>query len=126
MVEIFIAVSIAFVGIENLYNCTVGKRRYILVFLFGLVHGMGFANVLQEKVKGVPKDELTVPLLGFNLGVELAQIVVILLASLLFVLLGRKREKSGKLVCSVVVTLAGLVWIVERIFGFEWITRLMA
>ena len=50
MVEIFIACSIAYIGIEDLFRVKVGKRRYVIVFLFGLVHGMGFANVLADKL----------------------------------------------------------------------------
>lgn len=115
-VEIFIAFSIAFIGIEDLCRCKVGMRRYVLVFIFGLVHGMGFANVLADKVKGIPKDQLTVPLLGFNLGVELAQLTVILIASILFVLLGKKHQKTGQLIGGLIVTAAGLAWMAQRIF----------
>lgn len=115
-VEIFIAFSIAFIGVEDLFKCKVGVRRYVLVFVFGLVHGMGFANVLADKVKGVPHSQLAQPLLGFNLGVELAQITVILIAALLFGLLGKKRRKPAQTVGSLVVALGGLGWMIERIF----------
>lgn len=115
-VEIFIAFSIAFIGIEDLFKCKVGMRRYVLVFVFGLVHGMGFANVLADKIKGVPKSQLAKPLLGFNLGVELAQITVILVASLIFWMLGKKRRKMGQTLGSIVVALGGLGWMIERIF----------
>lgn len=115
-VEIFIAFSIAFIGIEDLFKCKVGVRRYVLVFVFGLVHGMGFANVLADKIKGVPKSQLAKPLLGFNLGVELAQLTVIVLAALLFWMLGKKHRKMGQTVGSIVVALGGLGWMIERIF----------
>lgn len=115
-VEIFIAFSIAFIGVEDLFKCKVGVRRYVLVFVFGLVHGMGFANVLADKIKGVPKSQLAQPLLGFNLGVELAQITVIAAAVLLFWMLGKKRRKLGQTVGSAIVALGGLGWMIERIF----------
>lgn len=116
LIEIFIAFSIAFIGIEDLLRVKVGKRRYVLVFVFGLLHGMGFANVLADKVSGVPKEDLVKPLLGFNLGVELAQITVILLGFLLFMVIGKKRRKIGQTLSACVVALAGLGWMVERIF----------
>lgn len=115
-VEIFIAFSIAFIGIEDLFKCKVGVRRYVLVFVFGLVHGMGFANVLADKIKGVPQSQLAKPLLGFNLGVELAQLTVILLAALLFWMLGKKHRKLGQTMGAIVVALGGLGWMIERIF----------
>ena len=119
-VEIFIAVTIAFIGIENFFLKKVTKRRYITVFIFGLIHGLGFASVFVEQVRSVPDDKLLKPLLGFNLGVELAQITVILVAALFFSFLKKKKtrefwQKAG----SVLVTLAGIIWVLQRAFGWD-------
>jgi hypothetical protein len=116
LVEILIAFSIAFIGVENLLARKVGKLRYMLVFGFGLIHGMGFANVMAEKVRGLPRDQLTVPLLGFNLGVELAQLTVLAVSFLIFLPLGR-HTRLAQNVGSLIVALAGAGWMIGRIFG---------
>lgn len=115
LVEILIAFSIAFIGVENLFAHKVGKLRYMLVFCFGLVHGMGFARVMVDKVKGIPRDQLIHPLFGFNIGVELAQITVLVISFLLFALI-RKRTRLAQISGSVVVALAGTGWMIQRIF----------
>lgn len=115
LVEILIAFSIAFIGVENLLTQKVGKLRYALVFGFGLIHGMGFASVMADKIKGVPRAELVQPLLGFNIGVEIAQITVLAASFLLFRLI-RKHTRPAQISGSVLVTLAGLGWMIERIF----------
>lgn len=115
LVEILIAFSIAFIGVENLLAKKVGKLRYMLVFGFGLIHGMGFASVMSDKVRNVPRDQLTMPLLGFNVGVELAQITVLVVAFLVFLPL-RKYTRSAQMMGSAIVALAGAGWMIERIF----------
>ena len=115
LVEILIAFSIAFIGVENLFAHKVGKLRYILVFCFGLVHGMGFATVMADKVRGIPRDQLTQPLLGFNVGVELAQITVLLVSFLIFWPI-KKHTRIAQTVGSVIVALAGGGWMIERMF----------
>lgn len=118
VIEIAIAFSIAFIGIENLFAKKVGKLRYTLVFLFGLLHGLGFANVLAEKVSGIPKTKLAEPLVGFNVGVEIAQICVLMISFLIFLPFMKKKKSArvAQIVGSFVVALAGLGWMVERIF----------
>lgn len=115
LVEILIAFSIAFIGVENLLSHKVGRLRFFLVFGFGLIHGMGFASVLAEKLGDIPRDQLVWPLLGFNLGVEIAQITVLATAFLVFWPLN-KWERTAQTVGSVIVTLGGLGWMIERIF----------
>ncbi len=114
-VEVLIAFSIAFIGVENLVSHKVGKLRYILVFCFGLVHGMGFASVMADKVRGIPRDQLTEPLLGFNIGVELAQISVLVASFLIFWPI-KKHKRLAQTVGSVFVALAGTGWMIERLF----------
>jgi hypothetical protein len=115
LVEVLIAVSIAWVGIENLLTRKLGRQRLILVFCFGLLHGLGFASVLAEKLGGIPRDQLTGPLLGFNVGVELAQITVLCAAFLVLWPL-RKWSPQVQTIGSAVVALAGITWAVERLW----------
>lgn len=115
IVEVLIAVSIAWVGIENLIVRRLGKQRLILVFGFGLLHGLGFASVLTEKLGGIPRNQLVMPLLGFNLGVEFAQLAVLATAFLVLSPL-RKYTRQVQTVGSVCIALAGLTWAVQRLF----------
>jgi hydrogenase/urease accessory protein HupE len=112
-VEIFIAASIAWIGLENLLFRDPGKFRYIIVFLFGLVHGLGFASVLGEKLGGLSRSEFVLPLIGFNVGVELAQITVLGTA---FLLLLGVRKWGWQAVGSGIVASFGLCWVMERVF----------
>jgi hypothetical protein len=75
IVEPLIAISIAYVAIENLFLSDLRAWRIALVFLFGLLHGMGFAGALGEL--GLPRAEFVTALVGFNVGVEAGQLTVI-------------------------------------------------
>jgi hypothetical protein len=75
MVEPLIAVSIVYVGIENLVRHQL-SRRWLLTFAFGLIHGLGFASVLRELGIGAQAGQALMPLLSFNLGVEIGQLIV--------------------------------------------------
>ena len=79
--EPLIALSIAYVAVENIFVSELKSRRVALVFAFGLLHGMGFAGVLQEL--GLPRSEFVTALVTFNLGVEAGQLAVIGAAFLL-------------------------------------------
>ena len=81
IVEPLIALSIAYVAVENIFVSELKSWRVALVFAFGLLHGMGFAGVLQEL--GLPRSEFMTALLTFNLGVEAGQLAVIGAAFLL-------------------------------------------
>jgi hydrogenase/urease accessory protein HupE len=115
-VETLIAASIAWVGIENMFAHKLGKQRMILVFLFGLLHGMGFASVLQNKLGAVPREKIVMPILGFNIGVELAQITVLAAAFILLLPLRRWTHRV-RIYGSVVVAATGLYWMITRIFA---------
>ncbi len=114
-VEVLIALSIAWVGIENLLIRKLGKQRLILIFCFGLIHGLGFASSIGDKMDGVSRDKLTGPLLGFNVGVELAQISVLAAAFLLFWPL-RKWTLQVQTIGSALVAIAGICWAIQRVF----------
>lgn len=74
LVESAIAASVVFAGISNLYPVLV-QRRWLVAFLFGLIHGFGFASVLGDL--GLPKESLALSLVSFNLGVEVGQLAIV-------------------------------------------------
>jgi hydrogenase/urease accessory protein HupE len=116
LVEILIAASIAFIGIENLLCRKLKPSRLFIVFGFGLLHGLGFASALREKLGDLNGNQLALPLVGFNVGVELAQITVLASAFLILWPL-RKWTKKVQILGSVSIALAGIFWMLERIFG---------
>ncbi len=116
IVEPAIALSIAYVGIENIWVKELKPWRIALVFCLGLLHGMGFASVMQELE--IPKGSVIKPLLGFNLGVEGGQIAVLSVAFLLtFAFIKLPSFRWIRLVGSVLIGITGLYWTVERIIG---------
>lgn len=117
VVEPLIALSIAYVGIENIFLKELKPWRLALVFGLGLLHGMGFASVMQELP--VPDDQILAPLVGFNLGVELGQVAVLAGAfALTFWMLPKEKIWSRvRLVGSSAIALTGLYWTVTRLVG---------
>ncbi len=118
LVESLIAFSILYTAIENLILPDV-RRRFALTFGFGLAHGLGFASVLQARL---PPEHVVAPLLGFNVGVELGQLVIVAIALPLFWLaareLGAERYRRRILPwLSLVVAAVALKWLIERVFG---------
>ena len=113
LVEATIALSIAYVAAENLFMRKAVSHRWAVSFLFGLVHGFGFSNVLREL--GLPKEGLVWALLNFNLGVETGQAMAVLIAvPVLFWLRQFKWEPRAVMATSVVVLAVGLTLFVER------------
>ena len=121
IVEPLIALSIVALALENVFSDKVRPWRIILVFLFGLVHGMGFASGLLEKLaeNGLARNEFILPLLGFSLGVELGQLTIILFlffaVSLPF---SKKPWYRNRIVIpvSIIVAIIASYWTVQRIF----------
>jgi hypothetical protein len=114
-VEPLIALSIAYVAIENLATRELKPWRLALVFMFGLLHGLGFAGVLREL--GLPRDEFLTALLTFNLGVEGGQLTIIG-AALLMVGAFMQRPWYRKAIvvpASCGIALIGLYWTVTRL-----------
>jgi len=117
IVEPVIALSILYVALENIFSPQLRKSRIGIVFLFGLVHGMGFASALGEL--GLPKTAYLSSLLMFNLGVEIGQVTVIMAAFLLFgKWFGKKNyyRKAIVIPLSVLIAFMAAYWTVERIF----------
>ncbi|PJJ54698.1 HupE/UreJ protein [Hymenobacter chitinivorans DSM 11115] len=117
IVEPVIALSILFVAIENIVADRLNPWRVAIVFGFGLIHGMGFASVLTGL--GLPRAMFVESLISFNVGVELGQVTVILLA---WLLVGRwfadKPWYKQRVVIpvSVLIGLVAAYWTVERVF----------
>ncbi len=118
IVEIIIALSIVWIAIENCLYKETSKWRYLVVFSFGLLHGLGFAALLTQY--GLPKENFISLLLAFNIGVEFGQLAVLLIAFLLIKLILRKNWYSNqiKIPASIIIALVGLFWFVERVFQF--------
>jgi hydrogenase/urease accessory protein HupE len=117
LVESIIAVSIALAAYHNIQPVFKGKE-WIIAFVFGLFHGFGFASVLGEK--GISGDYLVPSLLGFNLGVEIGQVLIICLVFPLLFLI-RKNKIYPKIITygSVLLILISLYWAVERAFEVD-------
>lgn len=117
IVEPVIALSIFFVAAENLITDQLKPTRIILVFAFGLIHGLGFAGVLGEL--GLPKGEFATALILFNVGVELGQIAVIIgLWLLIGIWFTEKSWYRKRIVAplSVLIAVIALYWTIERTF----------
>jgi hydrogenase/urease accessory protein HupE len=117
LVEPLIALSVAYVGLENFWLRDAGKR-FRLTFVFGLLHGFGFAGALQEI--GVPEDSAAPALALFNLGVEAGQLLVLagLWPLLLWLRNGAQFVRFARVVSAVIVVL-GAGWALERTIGGE-------
>ncbi|SDX42399.1 Hydrogenase/urease accessory protein HupE [Paenibacillus sp. PDC88] len=111
-VEPFIALSIAYVAVENIFRKQV-NRRWLIALLFGLIHGFGFAQVLQES----PVDSIVLALISFNVGVEIGQLSVLAVVIPLLLWLRRfqKVYTYSNALISGVIMLFGLFWFVIRV-----------
>jgi len=117
IVEPLIAASIVFVAVENILTDGLSKWRPFVVFGFGLLHGLGFASVLGEF--GLPASAFVAALIGFNVGVELGQITVIVLAfAAVGFWFGRKQwyRRVIAVPASAAIAFVGAYWFVERVF----------
>ena len=100
----------------------VERRRWLVAFAFGLIHGFGFASVLTEL--GLPKDALVLSLLGFNLGVETGQLAIVAgFLPLAFLLRNSALYRKGVFVGGSFLTmLVALVWLAERTLNLKLIS----
>jgi hypothetical protein len=117
LVESLIAISIVYVAVENIFRPMLGWRRIVIVFGFGLLHGLGFASVLSDL--GLAKGQFLLSLIAFNVGVEFGQLAVVASALIILTLpFGRSPEYYRLVVIpgSVVIAVIGLWWAIERIF----------
>ena len=117
IVEPLIALSIVYVAIENLYTTELKPWRPLVIFGFGLIHGLGFAGVLAEV--GLPQQHFLTALISFNVGVEIGQLSVIGLA---YLVVGWFRSKTWyrpylSIPASCGIALMASYWTIQRIFG---------
>lgn len=122
LIEPLIALTIGFVAIENLFCHEMTKWRPALVFAFGLIHGMGFAGFFGEL--GLPPGQFWTSLIGFNIGVEVGQLLVVIAAAILGLLLrrllddpdgARRYRQFVVLPGSAIIGLIGFWWLAERL-----------
>ncbi|MEO5593213.1 MAG: HupE/UreJ family protein, partial [Chitinophagaceae bacterium] len=117
IIEPLIALSIMYVALENIFSPRLKPSRIGIVFLFGLVHGLGFAGALGEL--GLPQNAYLLSLVMFNVGVELGQLTVILLAFFLLAKwFGNKPYYRNKIVIplSALIALIAAYWTIQRVF----------
>lgn len=117
IVEPIIALSILFVAVENLLLSELKPWRIALVFMFGLIHGLGFASSLNEI--GLPRNKFATSILSFNIGVELGQITIITAVfALLVIPFGKSPYYRKRIVfpLSILIALVALYWTIERTF----------
>ena len=132
IVEPLIAASIVYVAVENIFLRGLSRWRPMVVFGFGLLHGLGFASVLGEF--GLPEGQFVPALIGFNVGVELGQLTVIAIAALLVwlaVTAARMAKFEGEegaleeypvmfravsVTGSLIIAIVGIWWVIERVF----------
>lgn len=121
--EALIAVSIIYVAVEN-YFVKEGRHRWMLAFGFGLIHGMGFSSLLRDLLT----DRILVPVLAFNVGIEVGQLAILSVAYPVFKALQRSpdvevaavRRRRLVLAGSVPILLLGCGWLVERVCGLAF------
>jgi hydrogenase/urease accessory protein HupE len=116
--EPLVALSIVYVGVENILRKGDPHKRWILTFVFGLIHGFGFASVLREMGIAARPGGVLMPLFSFNLGVEVGQIII---AALVLPLIWQVRKhpqflRYGVPACSGLVAIAGGIWFVQRVW----------
>lgn len=117
IIEPIIALSIVFVAIENIAITQLKTSRIIIVFAFGLVHGLGFASALTNL--GLPQNQFFTSLLSFNVGVELGQLTVIFIAWFLIGKWFSNKEWYRKRIIipsSIVIAGIGMYWTIQRLF----------
>jgi HupE / UreJ protein len=115
LIETLIAISIVYMAIENIVGGGTVRRRWMIAFGFGLVHGFGFSFALRETLQFAGSHLLT-SLLSFNIGVELGQLLVLLLLIPMLEVLFRYvvAERIGTIILSALVAHTGWHWMIER------------
>lgn len=116
LIEPVISLSIVFVAVENIILNKLKPWRVLIVFFFGLVHGMGFASALSEV--GLPRNNFFTSVIAFNLGVEIGQVAIIVLVfGLIVAPFGKRLTYKRRLVypMSAIIAIIAAYWTIERI-----------
>jgi hypothetical protein len=121
LVESAIAASVVLAALNNLAP-VVGGRRWVVAFVFGLIHGFGFASVLAEL--GLPRDALVLALVGFNLGVEAGQLAIVAVFLPLAYLLRRTGFYRRVILLggSMMIVAVAMIWLLERALNMKLIS----
>jgi HupE/UreJ protein len=126
LIETLIAASIVYMALENIVGGSTLQRRWMMAFGFGLVHGFGFSFALRESLQ-FAGSHLLASLFAFNVGVELGQLLVLLLLIPALQLLFRRAvpERTGTIILSVLVAHTGWHWMLDRgsilrQYRFQW------
>ena len=119
IVEPLIALSILYVAVENVYRAkstTVSHTRMPVIFAFGLLHGLGFASVLSDV--GLPENQYALSLISFNIGVELGQLSVIVIAFLCLAPIMKKQWYQPTVVkaLNIGIAITAAYWVIKRVF----------
>ena len=117
-IEPLIAISILFTSIENIVHDKLNPWRLSIIFLFGLIHGLGFATALKNT--GLPEAHFFTSLISFNIGVEMGQITIILLCYFLISKWFSKKTWYKTVIVyplSSIIGCIALYWTIGRIFG---------
>jgi hypothetical protein len=118
IIEPMIALSIVLLALENIFSNKVKPWRVVMVFIFGLVHGMGFAGALSQL--GLPSYAFATALISFNVGVELGQLSIILL---MYALVAKPfshkiyYRKVIVLPLSILIAAVSAFWTIERVYA---------
>jgi hydrogenase/urease accessory protein HupE len=117
IVEPIIALSIVYIGLENIFKNYIKEyMRYVVILFFGLLHGLGFALVLSDS--GYKSSKLFLNLISFNIGIEVAQILIILILYLLVAIKFARNKyyrNAFQIPSSILIASIGLYWFVERV-----------
>lgn len=121
LVESAIAVSVVLAALNNIFP-VVSRRRWLAAFGFGLIHGFGFASVLAEL--GLPQTALVLSLVGFNLGIEVGQLVIVgVFLPFIFALRHTRFYRQGIFVGgSMLIVAVALIWLTERVLDIKLIS----
>lgn len=126
LIEVLIAASIVYMALENIVGAASVQRRWMIAFGFGLVHGFGFSFALRQSLQFAGSHMLT-SLLSFNIGVELGQLLVLILLIPVLQLFFRYAvaERMGTIILSAIVAHTAWHWMLDRgsvlrQFRFEW------
>ena len=116
IVEPFISLSIVFVAVENIVTNKLKAWRMLIIFVFGLIHGMGFASALNEI--GLPPGKFYLSVFSFNIGVEIGQVIVILCTFALLIKPFRNRMWYRRAIlapASCIIAITAVYWTILRI-----------
>ncbi len=116
IVEPLIALSIAYIGFENIFSHKLKTSRLALVFTFGLLHGLGFASVLADF--GMPENAYATSLISFNIGIEVGQLLILTAAYFTITVWFKNQRQFHKFITvpgSTIIAFVGLYWTWDRI-----------